>query len=150
MEPFVIRSMTPADVIAVATIDELMYPYPWTEGIFYDCLSVGHEGFVLSDNDQIVGYAMISSGAGEAHLLNLCVDAPFGGQGYGRGLLDHVLTEIRRKDVDQVFLEVRSSNFIAIHLYRTTGFQRVGVRKGYYPAIGCGREDAVVMSLAIR
>jgi ribosomal-protein-alanine N-acetyltransferase len=48
-----------------------------------------------------------------------------------------------------VWLEVRRSNVRAIAVYERHGFQQVGVRKGYYPATRAGREDAIVMTLAL-
>jgi ribosomal-protein-alanine N-acetyltransferase len=51
--------------------------------------------------------------------------------------------------MQDVLLEVRPSNPIAVHLYESLGFERIGVRKGYYQAHG-GREDALVYRLALR
>jgi ribosomal-protein-alanine N-acetyltransferase len=47
------------------------------------------------------------------------------------------------------FLEVRPSNTAAIRLYQTMGFEPIGVRRGYYQAVG-GREDATVLRLELR
>ncbi|HWW25876.1 MAG TPA: ribosomal-protein-alanine acetyltransferase, partial [Caulobacter sp.] len=44
----------------------------------------------------------------------------------------------------EMFLEVAADNVAAIRLYETTGFARVGLRKGYYPHAD-GAKDAVVM-----
>ncbi|HEY5806387.1 MAG TPA: hypothetical protein VIT67_00375, partial [Povalibacter sp.] len=50
--------------------------------------------------------------------------------------------------MQDVFLEVRPSNAVAIHLYESMRFERIGLRKGYYQAVG-GREDALVYKLAL-
>ena len=47
-----------------------------------------------------------------------------------------------------MFLEVRPSNAPAIALYHDEGFNEIGRRPRYYPAIG-GREDAIVMALEL-
>jgi ribosomal-protein-alanine N-acetyltransferase len=47
-----------------------------------------------------------------------------------------------------MMLEVRPSNTPAQRLYRRYGFERIGVRRGYYPSHG-GREDALVMRIAL-
>jgi len=47
-----------------------------------------------------------------------------------------------------IYLEVRSSNHAAIHLYDKHGFNEMSVRKDYYRAKE-GREDAVLMGLVI-
>lgn len=145
-----IREMDVDDVRAVVAIEHLMYPFPWTEGIFHDCLAVGCQGYVMALDGKVIGYAVLSSGAGEAHLLNLCVDAPFGSKGYGRDLLKHCLDVISRQDVDRVLLEVRVSNNIAIALYRSTGFEQIGLRRDYYPDVGGQREDALVLAFDMK
>jgi ribosomal-protein-alanine N-acetyltransferase len=43
-------------------------------------------------------------------------------------------------------LEVRSGNLVALSLYESVGFSRIGLRRDYYPSL-LGREDAVVMGL---
>jgi len=62
--------------------------------------------------------------------------------------MDYLLERARSAGMQEVFLEVRPSNPIAIHLYESLGFTRVGVRKGYYQATG-GREDAWVYKLVL-
>jgi ribosomal-protein-alanine N-acetyltransferase len=47
-----------------------------------------------------------------------------------------------------MLLEVRPSNPAALRLYARYGFERIGVRRGYYPA-DRGREDAVVMRITL-
>ena len=51
--------------------------------------------------------------------------------------------------MSEAFLEVRPSNTAAIRLYLSLGFEQVGVRRGYYQALG-GREDAAVLKLTLR
>jgi [ribosomal protein S18]-alanine N-acetyltransferase len=47
-----------------------------------------------------------------------------------------------------MLLEVRPTNEAALRLYQRYGFERIGVRRGYYPAHG-GREDAIVMRISL-
>ena len=94
----------------------------------------------------VSGYAVVSSGACEAHILNICVARAWRGQGIGRALLNRLIDDIRATGNEVVFLEVRPSNLKAIVLYESAGFVRIGLRRGYYPAAG-GREDAYVYRL---
>ena len=48
----------------------------------------------------------------------------------------------------ECFLEVRASNQSAYRLYERFGFNEVGRRRDYYPAVG-GREDALVMACTL-
>ena len=88
----------------------------------------------------------MSMGAGEAHILNICVRADLRGQNVGRRLMTWLLDEARRAGQSWVFLEVRPSNRPALLLYESLGFAQVGLRRGYYQAVG-GREDAIVYRL---
>ena len=96
----------------------------------------------------MVGYGILTIGAGESHVLNVCVSPQYQGKGYGRVIFNQLIAEARRFKVETMFLEVRPSNPKAIRLYRSMGFNEIGTRRGYYPAKN-GREDAVVMALAV-
>lgn len=138
--------MAQADLDAVIAIEQRAYPNPWSVGIFRDCLRVGYDAWVIEEGGQLVGYGLLSVAAGEAHLLNLCIDPGHQGRGLARRLLDLLLRRAAARTARTVFLEVRPSNARALGLYRAAGFDVIGHRKDYYPD-GAGREDAVVLSL---
>lgn len=144
-----LRPMTEADVDRVTALERDSYPFPWSEGIFRDCLRVDYVCRVMEVGPGLIGYGVMSYGAGEAHILNLCVREAMRGRGIGRSLLRHLLGNAAAAGMDEVFLEVRPSNLAAIRLYQSTGFEPVGVRRGYYQAVG-GREDATVLRLGLR
>ncbi len=140
----VIRAMTEADLPAVVAVERASYQFPWSEGVFRDCLRVGYTCRVVELAGVIIGHAILSVGAGEAHILNLCVREEFRCRGVGRRLLEHLLERGRLAGMTEAFLEVRPSNTAAIRLYQSMGFRQVGLRRGYYQAVG-GREDAAVL-----
>lgn len=139
-----IRSMQMADLPAVLRIEQSSYAFPWTEGIFRDCLRVNYLCRVVEIGGHVVGYGIISVGAGEAHVLNICIADAYRSQGVGRRLLCHLLQLAAHYGAEDALLETRPSNASALHLYRSLGFTQIGTRRGYYQAIG-GREDAVVL-----
>jgi ribosomal-protein-alanine N-acetyltransferase len=141
--------MLEADVRSIIDIERSAYPFPWSEGIFRDCIRVGYTCRVLDLDGQVIGYGVMSVGAGEAHILNLCVREEFRSVGFGRRLLDYMLDRGAAAGMTEAFLEVRPSNLSAIRLYTSMGFEQVGVRRGYYQA-AAGREDAAVLRLVIR
>jgi len=141
-----IRPMRDSDLAQVAQIEQASYRFPWTAGIFHDCLRVGYACIVAEIDFLLVGYGVLSCGAGEAHLLNLCVAENFRCRGCGRRLLLELLQRARRAGARMVFLEARPSNTGAIRLYQALGFVPIGVRRGYYQAVA-GREDAIVLRL---
>ncbi|HEU0198434.1 MAG TPA: ribosomal protein S18-alanine N-acetyltransferase [Nevskiaceae bacterium] len=144
-----LRPMDVTQIHSIAAIDARAYRFPWTEGIFHDCLRAGYSAWVLwTREDDIAGYGLLSMGAGEAHVLNVCVAPEHQRRGYGRVLLMHLIDVARAANVETVLLEVRRSNAAAIALYRTAGFVAIGIRRGYYPDLA-GREDALVYSLCL-
>jgi [ribosomal protein S18]-alanine N-acetyltransferase len=143
-----IRPMRALDVAEVVAIERASYQFPWSEGIFRDCLRVGYVCRVVSTPQLLMGYGVMSCGAGEAHILNLCIGETFRCRGLGRSLMLSLLERAAALGVGEAFLEVRPSNTAAIRLYLSMGFVQVGVRRGYYQALG-GREDAAVLKLAL-
>ena len=143
-QPPLIRPMRPEDLLPVAQLEQLVYEFPWTVGIFRDCMLAGYKTVALESNGEIAGYSIMSVAAGEAHLLNICIAPALREQGEGRRLLEHMLAHALAAGADRVYLEVRPSNVRALRLYREAGFEVIGVRRGYYRAHG-GHEDAVVL-----
>jgi ribosomal-protein-alanine N-acetyltransferase len=139
--------MRPKDLQAVADVEFASYRFPWTLGIFRDCLLAGYQSLVLEISGSLGGYCIVSIAAGEAHILNLCVHPSYHGLGFGRQLLVEALERARESGVERVFLEVRPSNKTAISLYRSLGFRLIGRRPSYYQA-DYGREDAVIYASA--
>jgi ribosomal-protein-alanine N-acetyltransferase len=144
-----IRPMSESDVTDVIAVERASYQFPWSEGIFSDCLRVGYVCRVVTINEKIIAYGVMSVGAGEAHILNLCVGEPHRCQGVGKRLLTYLVERGTVAGMAEAFLEVRPSNTSAIRLYLSLGFEQVGMRRGYYQAVG-GREDAAVLKLALR
>src|SRR5438094_415032 len=141
----VIRPMRAADVAEVVDIERSSYQFPWSEGIFRDCLRVGYVCRVVTLSRALLGYGVMSVGAGEAHILNLCVSEAFRCRGVGKRLLGSLIERAAAAGMAAAFLEVRPSNTAAIRLYLSMGFEQVGSRRGYYHAVSC-REDAAVLS----
>jgi len=140
------RAMLDADVAYIMEIEERAYPFPWTAGIFRDCIRAGYCCHVLEDGGRLIAYAVMTVGGGEAHILNICVSPNEQCQGHGRMLMNKLIAQARRLGADTMFLEVRPSNAPALHLYHRLGFNEIGVRNNYYPA-DQGREDALIFAL---
>ena len=146
--PLALRVMRERDLDQVMEIERRGYPFPWTRGIFRDCLQAGYPGLVVEQGQQMIGYGMVSIAADEAHVLNICIDPACQSRGYGRQLLRALVVLVRDRGAQRVFLEVRPSNTGAIALYQSEGFNEIGRRPRYYPAHN-GREDALVMAMEL-
>ncbi|MCI4567657.1 ribosomal protein S18-alanine N-acetyltransferase [Lysobacter sp. CFH 32150] len=140
--------MREVDLDAVLAIEQRAYSFPWTRGIFRDCLLADYPAWVLQQEDRIIGYGVLSLAADEAHVLNVCTAPDAQGRGHGRRLLRALLQIARGRGAQRVFLEVRPSNVNAIALYHDEGFNEIGRRPRYYPAKD-GREDALVMAMEL-
>lgn len=139
-----LRDMRPDDLAEVSAIERRSYEFPWSHGVFRDCLLAGYQCVVLEREGAVAGYAILSVAAGEAHILNICVAPAYRSMGYGERLLDDVLLKARTAAVREIFLEVRPSNTNALALYRKKGFHKIAKRPAYYQAAD-GREDADVL-----
>jgi ribosomal-protein-alanine N-acetyltransferase len=142
------RPMLEEDLPAVIEIERAAYEFPWSENVFRDCLRVGYCCWVLERDALIQAYGVMSVGAGESHILNLCVRPDSQGQGLGSTMLHYLLDLARKHRADTAFLEVRPSNGAALRLYNRAGFTEVGMRRRYYPATG-GREDALILARSL-
>jgi ribosomal-protein-alanine N-acetyltransferase len=142
------RRMTAADVDAVLAIEQAVYSHPWTAGNFEDSLAAGYHCWIVECGGEIAGYSVVLIAAGEAHLLNLSVAAPWQRRGIGRELLAFVTKLARDYGAGRILLEVRPTNRAALALYAAAGFSRVALRRGYYPA-GDAREDAILLELML-
>jgi len=147
VEAGTLRPMTTADLDRVVAIEVQAYSFPWSRGNFIDSLAAGYTAELLEQADgTLLGYYLALPGVGEMHLLNLTVAPAVQGRGLAHRLMDRLEARAHELGLASLWLEVRASNERARALYRGRGFAEVGLRRGYYPAPGSKREDAVVMS----
>lgn len=144
-EPPDFRRMMMEDIDAVMEIERSAYRFGWTAGIFEDCLRIGYDSWVLREQDEIIGYGVMSFAPDEAHVLNICVAPRRQRQGLGRLLMEYLIALAAEQGAATMWLEVRPSNTAARRLYAALGFAQTGRRRGYYPEEK-GREDALVLS----
>lgn len=143
-----IVGMQHSDLTTVMINERRGYTHPWTEGTFIDCLNAEYECWLFILEQINIGHGILSVAAGESHLLNVCINPDYQGNGFGRILVEHMLYRARQRHAARVFLEVRPSNRVAYRLYEDLGFNEIGVRKDYYPAPE-GREDALVLAMEL-
>lgn len=139
------RAMANEDLDHVIRIEQENYPFPWTRGNFADSIASGYDCWLFQDPaGQIGAYAVLMWIPDEVHLLNLSVAAPQQGRGLGRATLEWLCGDAIARGAHGMLLEVRPSNQPALRLYETSHFERIGIRRRYYPAPGREREDAWV------
>jgi ribosomal-protein-alanine N-acetyltransferase len=146
--------LLPSDAADCAALERLLFAEddPWTAQMFRDELTAGY--FYLAARDaaaggRLIGYGGLAllAGAGnagqpaETEIHTIGVHPEQQGRGVGRRLLAGLLHHADEQRA-AVFLEVRTDNEVALELYRSTGFERLGVRRNYYRPSGA---DAYTM-----
>jgi len=139
------RRMTLDDLEQVMKVELDVYEFPWTERIFSDCIRVGYYCWVGMQQQNTIGHAVISVVGDESHMLNLSIARAHQRKGYGRQFVEFLVNEARKHKAQTMLLEVRPSNAVAINCYNGAGFNEIGCRKDYYPAVD-GREDALLLA----
>ncbi|MDP8911514.1 MAG: ribosomal protein S18-alanine N-acetyltransferase [Actinomycetota bacterium] len=138
-----LRRLALRDLAAIEAIERRSYPTPWSRSMFASelakpsSLSLG-----AFDGEELAGYLIISRYVDAWHVMNIAVAPEYRRRGIGSALMNR-LFELTTTDARRGYtLEVRVSNTDAIRLYERLGFQRRGVRRGYYTD---NREDALIM-----
>ncbi len=142
------RKMLQPDVDRVILIERTIFLFPWSPVNFSDSINSGYHCQVLEQSDTLFGYGVMTINVDEAHILTIGIAPEWQNKGWGRKLLYHFIQIAKQGYAQSMILDVRVSNHGAASLYRQIGFEKIGMRKGYYPAM-CGREDAIVMRLML-
>lgn len=146
--PLQLAAMTETDLDAVAALEARCQAFPWTRGNFADALAQGYQACVAREGAATVGFCVLMCAPDLVHVLVIGVEASHRRHGVGSALLRWSMDEARARGLDALLLEVRPSNAVALAFYTRWGFEQVGLRRGYYQAIG-GREDALVLRKTI-
>lgn len=148
-----IRRALPGDFDALWRLECAAHAHPWAEDVLRGFLeATGVKLWLVESTDgQVAGFAAMQFVVDEASLLNLVVDPALQHRGIGRHLLTHLIDLIISEGVIQsIFLEVRVSNYPAMHLYQSCGFVEIAQRRDYYPLADGKREDALMMALPLQ
>lgn len=145
----ILRPMRAEDLGPALEVERELFPEDaWSEAMLANELAGAPDTryYVAAEEDgTLIGYAGLLAVGAEADVQTIAVRQPYWGHGIGGALLRALLEEAARRDCDEVFLEVRADNERAQALYRRFGFERIGVRKGYYQP---SNTDALVMRLS--
>jgi len=144
-----LRRMRWWDLEAVHALETALFPDPWSVETFWSELAHVPESrhyVVAEDDGEVVGYAGMVATGHQADVQTVAVRADRQGRGLGGELLRALLDEARRRGAGEVLLEVRAENVAAQDLYARHGFERIGVRRGYYRP---GGTDAFVLRLRL-
>jgi [ribosomal protein S18]-alanine N-acetyltransferase len=138
-----IRRLRLADLGGIEKVEKRAYRTPWSRSMFASELSKATSICLGAfEGEQLIGYVINSRYVDAWHVMNVAVDPDFQNRGIATRLLER-LFELTAGDEKRGYtLEVRVSNDEAIRLYEKLGFERHGIRRGYYTD---NREDALIM-----
>ena len=146
-----LRAATLDDLEAIMALERASFPTDaWSTAMMREELASPHGWYVVVDEGgRLTGYAGLRAvrGARDADVQTITIAEAARGRGRGRMLLTALLDEAARRDVHDVFLEVRADNPVAQGLYLSEGFAEVGRRPRYYQPDDV---DAIVMRLDLR
>lgn len=138
-----IQKMSAAHVAGAAAIEAGLFSMPWTQAALGDAVSQASALFYVAMLDnEVAGYCGLYYAADEGEVAKVAVAPHCQRRNIAQMLLLEALRELCDRGVRHVYLEVRESNIPAIRLYEKIGFQKSGIRKGYYCKPD---EDALVM-----
>lgn len=126
---------------ALYALEQDCFSVPWTRGMLTAELTSPLSVAVYEYyNGELAAFAFGRVVSDEAELFQIGTRSDLRGQGIAKRLLDRFHDETRERGAAVCFLEVRSRNAAAIALYEKAGYERVSIRKDYYPD-----DDAIIM-----
>ena len=145
--------LTSIEIPSALSIEEQNSDYPWSQLQFTTSIENSKNlCYCLSQNGKTIGYLIAMLAVDTADILNIGIDPDFKRQGYGTGLLNHLIEELRKRHIGEILLEVRAGNKSAIQFYKKQGFEEISVRKNYYTKNSKNqsqREDGIIMRIKI-
>ena len=126
-----IDKLKESEIPQIAELEKLCFTSPWSEESIKSTFKNASNKFFTAIENDIIGYIGVSISADEGYILNVAVHPDFRGRGAGKALVSFVIENYKEK-LSFLTLEVRPSNIVALKLYSSLGFKKVGERKNYY------------------
>ena len=141
-----LRLATPEDAEALATAHARSFDASWSAADVAKLMSaMGGFAYLAEADEGPVGFILGRAIGGEAEILTLVVAPDQRRAGAGFALVEALVEAARERGATSVYLEVAADNAAAQALYRKAGFERAGLRRGYYARGGARPVDALVL-----
>jgi [ribosomal protein S18]-alanine N-acetyltransferase len=149
-----IRHCTASDLPSVVEINIASLPEHYSDYFFESILKELPESFIVAETDQrIVGYIMCKIEFGfsnfrklgfvkKGHVVSIAVLREYRGKGIGKSLMLEAINGLAVRKTDEIYLEVRVSNDLAVKMYQSLGFLIKSRLRSYYR----DGEDAYLMA----
>lgn len=137
-----IRPAHISDIAKVVSLDEAVLKTNWNDRLYTDMLTMDHTFFIVSEEQEAFqGFNLYRNIGGDFEILQFAIDPKRHHQGLGSLLMEVLINHAQMLKIENIYLEVRVSNTIAIAFYTKYGFERIHVRENYYGP----QEDGLVM-----
>ncbi|MGE0610765.1 MAG: ribosomal protein S18-alanine N-acetyltransferase [Hyphomicrobiales bacterium] len=145
-----LRVATPDDAAALARIHAACFARGWPVA---DIASFASDPLCLcliaETGGEALGFVLCRRAGPEAEILTIAVHPSGRMQGMGCSLCMEAMARLCALGVKELHLEVGAENQAALALYRALGFERTGIRRGYYRSAGPVSADAITMRVAL-
>ena len=127
-----IAKMTKDHIENVAELEKECFAEPWSAKSLEILLGESGIAFVAIRQNEVVAYAGMMTVLDEGQITNVAVSNCCRRLGFGRLVVEALINYAKASGLATISLEVRESNIAAISLYERCGFERCGIRKGFY------------------
>jgi ribosomal-protein-alanine N-acetyltransferase len=121
----------------------------WSDKQIFESFSDDHLVFGFVKNNDLIAIAILSYILDISELLYICTDKSNQSKGIANNLLNQSISELKKLNIDELFLEVHIKNYNAISLYERLGFNQISMRKNYYRHKDGSISDALIYKLDI-
>lgn len=122
------------------------YGEAWNRRQVEGALLLGHCHYGLAlEGSACAGFFLSRFGFDEEELLLLGVVPEFRRRGHGAALLEQFMDDASKRGAKRALLEMRRGNPAEI-LYRSHGFEQIGLRPNYYRGKDGNRSDALTFA----
>lgn len=129
------------DVGEVVELEKKCFPDPWNADMVLSSFNLPRFiGFVAEENGKVAAYLGATAILSDSDVLLVAVDENYRKKGVATALFNLLFAALKERNVEKVFLEVRSKNLPARACYKSLGFSEISVRNNYY-----GDDDAIIM-----
>ena len=142
-----VRLAVKEDIDRIAELEQLSFSDPWSKEMLTSCFCDTTDIYVIEAEGNILGFSVLDRALiTEAELYNIAIAPEARGKGLSHLLMKKMTDDAREKGITRIMLEVRASNEAALRLYTHHGFEKVGLRAGYYRN---PTENAILMDLMV-
>ena len=134
-----IKSIKKSDYNKILAIEQNLFKNPMTQIELNNFFSQSAFRIWKIEQDRVLGYMSFYQVIDEIEIIRIGIIKSYQRSGYGSLLID----QIKKLDIKKIFLEVSVQNKEAINFYLKNGFQKIGIRKGYYANDKSSRIDAL-------